>query len=375
MHPAVALAAELIRRPSVTPNDAGCQDMLRSRLEPLGFRCEALDAGGVRNLWAVRGETGPCLAFVGHTDVVPSGPPEAWSRPPFGGEVIDGFLHGRGAADMKGGLGAMVTAIEAFLETHPEPYGRIALLVTSDEEGAAVHGIRHAAEVLADRGELPTWALVGEPTAEARFGDTIKPGRRGSLTGRLRVHGRQGHVAYPHLAENPIHRALPGLAALLEPLDEGHGPFPPSSLQIVETTAGTGTNNVIPPTFDVMFNVRFNTRWNAATLQAELERRLRDAGAGRFDLDWSLSGEPFLAPDGAFLAAVEAAVADVCGAPPARSTSGGTSDGRFLAPRGVEVVELGPSNATIHQVDERVATAELEAMHAVCGRLLERLLT
>lgn len=373
MHPAVDLAAELIRRPSVTPEDAGCQDLLRARLEPLGFRCEALDAGGVRNLWAVRGGRGPCLAFVGHTDVVPTGPAEAWTQPPFGGEVAGGFLHGRGAADMKGGLAAMVTAVEAFVTARPDHRGRMALLVTSDEEGSAVHGIRHAAAVLAARGELPAWALIGEPTAEIRFGDTIKPGRRGSLTGRLRVHGRQGHVAYPQLADNPIHRALPALAALLNPLDDAHGPFPPSSLQIVEVEAGTGTNNVIPGALDVMFNIRFNTRWTETALRAEIDRRLAAAGLGRHELQWSLSGEPFLAPEGDFLEAVEDAVAAVCGRRPARSTAGGTSDGRFLAPLGVEVVELGPCNATIHQTDERVELDELAAMHDVCRRLLERL--
>ncbi len=373
-HPAIELAAELIRRPSVTPDDGGCIDLIAGRLVPLGFACERLDVHGVANLWAVRGNDGPCLAFVGHTDVVPPGPREAWQRDPWGGEFVDGQLHGRGAADMKGGLAAMVTAIEAFVQAYPDHRGRIALLLTSDEEGAATHGTRHIADILTARGAMPTWALVGEPTAERSFGDTIKPGRRGSITGRLHVVGRQGHVAYPHLADNPIHRALPALAALTAPLDEGHGPFPPSSLQIVEVEAGSGTNNVIPGTLAVMFNIRFNTTWTETSLRDEIERRLRAAGIGEHRLEWSLSGLPFLAPEGAFVTAVETAVTAVCGAAPVRSTAGGTSDGRFLAPHGTEVVEIGPCNATIHQANERVGASELTAMHDVCRLLLERML-
>ena len=373
-HPTIELAAELIRRPSVTPADGGCIDLIAARLLPLGFACERLDAEGVSNLWATRGAAGPCLAFVGHTDVVPPGPSDQWQRGPWSGEIIDGYLHGRGAADMKGGLAAMVTAVEAFVQPHPGHRGRIALALTSDEEGAALHGIRHVAEVLAARGDMPTWALVGEPTAERSFGDTIQPGRRGSVTGRLHVVGRQGQGAYPHLADNPIHRALPALAALTMPLDEGHGAFPPSSLQIVEIAAGSGTNNVIPGTLAVMFNIRFNTTWTEASLRSEIRRRLDAAGLGEYRLEWSLSGLPFLAPEGAFVTAVEAAVSEVCGAAPVRSTSGGTSDGRFLAPHGTEVVELGPCNATIHQANERVGIDELTAMHDVCRRLLERML-
>lgn len=371
----LALARDLIGRPSVTPEDAGCQDLLAARLTAAGFTVHRLDRGSVRNLWATHGEGRPTLALVGHSDVVPAGTREAWRSDPFEAVERDGQLIGRGAADMKGSLAAMVVALERFVNACPDHRGTVGLMVTSDEEGDAVDGIRHVADTLAARGDAPDWALVGEPTSEQRFGDTCKTGRRGSLTGRLRIAGRAGHVAYPQLADNPVHRIGPVIEALIDPLDEGTPPFPPSSLQVIAAEAGTGTTNVIPGQAELLFNVRFNPRWTAESLQTELLGRLRRALGRDPDLDWTLSGLPFETRDPQLTAALERAVISVCGNAPRHSTAGGTSDGRFLAPHGTAVVEFGPCNATIHQPNESVGIDELGAMAAVTEQLLRNLLT
>lgn len=368
------LAKALIARPSVTPDDAGCQHLLAQRLEPLGFRIEHLPFGPVANLWARRGTTDPLFVFAGHTDVVPPGPLADWSSPPFAPEVRDGWLHGRGAADMKGSLAAMVTATERFVASHPNHDGSIAFLITSDEEGDAVDGTVKVVEALAARGEHIDWCLVGEPSSADRVGDTVKNGRRGSLNGRLIVHGTQGHVAYPHLAENPIHRAAPALAELAGiEWDQGNAFFPPTSFQISNIRAGTGANNVIPGQLEALFNLRFSTATTEATLRDRVETVLRQHGL-RYTLHWALSGNPFLTPAGALVEAVQAAIRTTLGIEPQLSTSGGTSDGRFIAPTGAEVVELGPVNATIHQVNERVGVAELESLSSAYEAVLARLL-
>ncbi|MFP4181411.1 succinyl-diaminopimelate desuccinylase [Thiohalospira sp.] len=368
------LACELIRRPSVTPDDAGCQALIGARLAALGFTVETLEAEGVTNLWATLGDAGPLLVFAGHTDVVPTGPEEAWATPPFEPAVdADGLLRGRGAADMKGSLAAMVTACEAHLAAGGIPGARIGFLLTSDEEGPALHGTRHVVEVLRQRGETIDWCIVGEPSATAAVGDTVKNGRRGSLSGHLVVHGRQGHVAYPQHAVNPVHRLAPALAELAGTRwDEGNDFFPPTTFQVSNLHAGTGATNVIPGDADVHFNFRFSTASTAAELQERTEAIL-DAHGVDYSLDWTLSGEPFLTEPGTLVAAVREAVAEVTGGEPELSTAGGTSDGRFIAPTGAQVVELGPVNATIHQVDERVAAADLDRLHAIHTALLRRL--
>lgn len=368
------LACALIARPSVTPDDAGCQALMADRLAALGFTIEPMRFGTVENLWARRGNAGPLFCFAGHTDVVPPGPAGAWTSPPFTPSVRDGFLYGRGAADMKGSLAAMVTATESYLRQHPEPRGSIGFLLTSDEEGPAVDGTVRVIETLEARGEKIAWCLVGEPTATARVGDTIKNGRRGSLNGRLRVLGRQGHVAYPHLAENPLHAFAPALAELVaQTWDEGSAHFPPTTFQVSNLNSGTGAENVIPGDLTALFNFRFSTALDAPTLQHRVESLLDRHGL-RYAIDWRLSGNPFLTPAGALVEAAQAAVRARCGYDAALSTSGGTSDGRFIAPTGAQVLELGPRNATIHQTDECVGLDELEALHAIYEGILERLL-
>jgi succinyl-diaminopimelate desuccinylase len=368
------LACELIARPSVTPDDAGCQALIAGRLAALGFTIEPLRFGGVDNLWARRGTAPPLFCFAGHTDVVPPGPAAAWSSPPFAPTVRDGHLHGRGAADMKGSLAAMVTATEAYLQERPEPAGSIAFLLTSDEEGPAVDGTVRVVEALEGRGEKIDWCLVGEPTAGARVGDTIKNGRRGSLNGRIRVLGRQGHVAYPHLALNPLHAFAPALAALVaETWDQGSEHFPPTTFQVSNLNCGTGAENVIPGDLTALFNFRFSTALDAETLRRRVESLLDRHGL-RYEVDWRLSGNPFLTPAGALVEAARAAVRETCGHDAELSTSGGTSDGRFIAPTGAQVLELGPRNATIHQVDECVGLDELDALRAIYLGILRRLL-
>jgi succinyl-diaminopimelate desuccinylase len=368
------LACELISRPSVTPDDSGCQQLMADRLRALGFRIEPMRFGDVDNLWARRGDTAPMFCFAGHTDVVPPGPAGSWASPPFEPSVRDGLLHGRGAADMKSSLAAMITATEAFVAERPAHPGSIGFLLTSDEEGPAVDGTVRVIETLEARGEKIRWCLVGEPTSVDRVGDVIKNGRRGSLNGRLRVFGRQGHVAYPHLALNPLHAFAPVLTALVATeWDRGNAHFPPTTFQVSNLNAGTGAENVIPGELTAWLNFRFSTEVDAPTLQRRVEAQLDQAGL-TYELEWRLSGKPFLTPAGELVDAARAAVRAVCGHDAELSTSGGTSDGRFIAPTGAQVLELGPRNATIHQIDECVGLDELDALHAVYLEVLRRLL-
>lgn len=373
-HPVLALCRELVRRPSVTPDDAGCQRLLAARLEAVGFHCRHLRFGEVDNLWAVRGDAGPLVVFAGHTDVVPTGPEAAWASPPFEPTVRDGYLYGRGSADMKASLAAMVVAVERLLASQPQPAGRIALLITSDEEGPAVDGTRAVVARLAAEGVRPDFCIVGEPSSTAILGDTVRIGRRGSLNGQLTVLGVQGHVAYPELADNPIHRLAPALAELAATRwDDGNDQFPPTTWQASNIAAGTGAGNVIPGELTLTFNFRFSTEQSQASLQRRTEELLDRHGL-RYRLDWSLSGEPFVTTEGPLIEATRASIREVTGLTPELSTAGGTSDGRFIAPTGSQVVEIGPCNATIHQVDERVALDELEPLARIYQGVLERLL-
>jgi succinyl-diaminopimelate desuccinylase len=374
MDPVLELTAELIRRASVTPDDAGCQTLIAERLRRAGFRIESLRYGEVDNLWAVHGEDGPTLAFLGHTDVVPSGPAAQWQTPPFEPVLRDGRLYGRGAADMKGSVAAFVIALERFVARHPQHAGRVALLLTSDEEGAARDGVRKVAETFRARGERLDWCVVGEPSSSARLGDVIRVGRRGSLSGYLTAHGVQGHVAYPDKARNPIHAFAPALAELAATRwDDGNADFPPTSFQVSNIASGTGANNVIPGTLEAAFNFRFSTQSSAASLRERTEALLRRHGV-EFSLRWDLSGEPFLTRGGPLREQTIAAIAAVCGIATEASTGGGTSDGRFIAPLGTDVVEVGPVNATIHQIDEHVSVADLQQLPALYLAIAERLL-
>jgi succinyl-diaminopimelate desuccinylase len=372
--PTLELTCELIRRPSVTPEDAGCQALMMQRLAAIGFSCTPLPFGAVSNFWALRGSSGPLLVFAGHTDVVPPGPEGQWHSPPFEPGIRDGMLYGRGAADMKGSLAAMVVACEAFVAAHPEHPGRIGFLITSDEEGPATDGTVRVVDHLRQQGVDIDWCLVGEPSSSARLGDVIKNGRRGSLNAVLRIGGTQGHVAYPQLADNPIHRALPALEALVaETWDRGNAFFPPTSLQVSNIHGGTGATNVIPGVVEVSFNFRFSTEMTVATLRARVEAILR-AHALDYEIDWELSGQPFLTPEGELVVAARESIREELGIEAGLSTVGGTSDGRFIAPTGAQVVELGPVNATIHKVNERVRAADLPRLAAVYRGILERLL-
>ena len=370
----VELACELIRRESVTPADAGCQPLLAERLGASGFTVENMPFGGVSNLWCRRGSDGPLFVFLGHTDVVPTGPATRWQTAPFEPTIRDGLLHGRGAADMKGSVAAFVTASERFVAAHPDHRGSIGLLLTSDEEGPADDGTVRVVETLDRRGERIDYCLVGEPSSEARAGDIVKTGRRGSLNGRLVVRGVQGHVAYPHKASNPVHLAAPALLALVsEHWDDGNASFPPTTFQISNVNSGTGATNVIPGELEILFNFRYSTEVTADELKGRVHRMLE-----RYDLDysidWKLSARPFLTESGALVEAVSDAVAAVNGSPPELSTAGGTSDGRFVAPLGAQIVELGPVNATIHQVDEHVGVADLDRLSSMYEGVLTRLL-
>ena len=373
--PTLDLTRALIARPSVTPEDAGCLDLIAARLTPLGFVCERIDGGGVSNLWARRGTAAPLVVFAGHTDVVPTGPLEAWASNPFEPTERDGMLFGRGAADMKSSLAAFVTAIEAFVAAHPQHAGSIALLLTSDEEGDATHGTTLVVETLKARGETLDYCIVGEPTSTATLGDTIKNGRRGSLSGKLTVKGVQGHIAYPQLAKNPIHLAAPALAELAaEVWDEGNEYFPPTSWQMSNIKAGTGATNVIPGTLEVMFNFRFATVHTADDLKARVHAVLDRHGLD-YDLAWTLGGKPFLTPRGGLVAVLEGAIRDTLAITPELSTTGGTSDGRFIAEICPQVAEFGPVNATIHKLNECIAVDAIEPLSAIYRRTLENLLT
>ena len=375
------LTCELIRRRSVTPEDAGCQALIAERLARCGFVIRHLRHGAVDNLWASHGQGGPVLMFLGHTDVVPSGPEAAWQSPPFEPTVRDGRLYGRGAADMKGAVAAMVVALEQFVAAHPQHPGRVALLLTSDEEGPTnLGGVRRVAEDFRASGERIDWCVVGEPSAKERLGDLIRVGRRGSLSGTLTVHGVQGHVAYPEKALNPIHAFAPALVELAaerwdaEPATAALPDFPPTSFQVSNLNAGTGAGNVIPGALHALINFRYGTASSADALRARTEAILHRHGL-RFTLEWNLSGEPFLtAPGGRLRETVVAVCRELCGLEPEQSTGGGTSDGRFIAPLGVEVVEIGPVNASIHKVDECVSVQDLQALPVMYRSVCERLL-
>ncbi len=368
------LAKQLIARPSITPKDEGCQELMIERLTPLGFEIHRLRFGEVDNLWARRGTAAPLTVFAGHTDVVPTGPKEKWTSDPFVPTVRDGFLYGRGAADMKGSLAAFITAIEMFVAQHPDPNGSVALLITSDEEGPPVDGTVKVAERLAARGEKIDYCLVGGPSCVKTLGDTIKSGRRGSLNGRLVVQGKQGHVAYPHLVQNPIHLLAPALQELIATeWDRGNEFFPPTSFQISNIHSGTGAENVVPGTLELLFNFRYSTVHTAASLKALVGGILERHGL-HYTLDWQLSGMPFLTTPGALVEAVRVAIREQAGIETVVSTTGGTSDGRFIAPAVAQVVELGPLNASIHQIDECVRVEDLAALARIYAGTLSRLL-
>ncbi len=374
MSDVVALTCELIARRSVTPDDAGCQPLIADRLRAAGFAIEQLRFGDVDNLWATHGEGGPVLVLLGHTDVVPTGPVEAWASDPFLPEVRDGVLYGRGAADMKGSVAAFVIALERFVAAHPDHPGTLALLLTSDEEGDAIDGVRKVAELFRTRGQRIDWCITGEPSSKETLGDLLRVGRRGSLSATLTVRGVQGHVAYPEKARNPIHQAAPALAELTaRRWDDGFESFPPTSLQISNLHAGTGANNVIPGALQVLFNLRYNPHWTAARLEAECEAILR-AHALDFEIRWHRSGEPFHTPEGPLRAAAREVLAQCSGAAPEESTGGGTSDARFIAPLGAHCIEIGPVNASIHKVDEHVRVADLERLPDLYLALMEQLL-
>jgi succinyl-diaminopimelate desuccinylase len=368
------LTLDLIARQSVTPVDGGCQQLMIERLTAAGFRAEKIDFGSVENFWAVHGSAGPVLCFAGHTDVVPTGPLEEWRTEPFKPTVVDGRLYGRGAADMKSGLAAMLTAAEQFVREHPAHQGTIAFLITSDEEGPSVDGTKRVVELLKSRGQKVDWCIVGEPSSEKRVGDTIKIGRRGSFSGRLTVHGVQGHVAYPQLAKNPVHMLAPALAELTQHVwDQGNEHFEPTTFQISNLNAGTGAPNVSPGELKARFNLRYSPVQTQEGLRRTVEEILDRHGV-RYTIEWYVSGEPFYTPAGALSEGVCAAVQAVTGSAPKLSTGGGTSDGRFIATMGAQVVELGVTNASIHKVNESVAVDEIDALHRMYLETLRRLL-
>ena len=365
------LACELIARHSVTPEDGGCMDVVARHLAPLGFQLERMDRGRVSNLWARRGSRGPVLCFAGHTDVVPTGPLDQWHGDPFKPEVRDSFLYGRGAADMKSSIAAFVTAVERFTARQPDHAGAIALLLTSDEEGPALDGTVRAVDTLKARGETLDYCIVGEPTSAKCLADTIKNGRRGSLAGKLIVKGIQGHIAYPHLVRNPIHEVAPALAELAATVwDDGNEYFPPTSWQISNFHAGTGADNVVPGTAEILFNFRFSTASTPDGLKAQVHAILDRHGI-EYALDWTLSGRPYLTPRGKLVEVVSQSIREVAGIETELSTSGGTSDGRFIADICPEVIELGPLNATIHKIDECIAVADIEQLSRIYERILD----
>ena len=373
-HPAVELARELIRRTSITPNDAGCQEIIAARLEAAGFHCETMQFGKVTNLWARSGNSSPVLCFAGHTDVVPAGDPDAWAADPFDPQIRDGILFGRGAVDMKGGLAAMIVATEKFLQEQQEFKGSLAFLVTSDEEGPAQDGTRRVIDTLHKRGEFIDWCIIGEPSSDRRPGDVIRIGRRGSLSAVVRIRGVQGHVAYPHLADNPIHRMAKVLAELQSTTwDQGNKHFPPTTFQAVSLASGVGAANVIPPDTQAEFNFRYSTEWTHKALQTAVEAVI-NSHADDYDIDWHLSGEPFLTGQNELVTAVVSAISEANGVAPELSTGGGTSDGRFIAPGGTEVVELGLINATAHKVNECTRIDHLSELCRLYQAIMKKLL-
>jgi succinyl-diaminopimelate desuccinylase len=372
--PTIDLLCDLIRCRSVTPDDAGCQDLLRSRLEAAGFSCETLQFNDVTNLWARRGSEGPILCFAGHTDVVPPGDEDRWASDPFEPTFRDGMLYARGAADMKSGLAAMIIAVEQYLDAHPDHAGSLAFLITSDEEGRARDGTLQVMKTLSERGEHIDWCVLGEPSSQRELGDIVRIGRRGSLSGILTVKGVQGHVAYPQLADNPIRRFAPVLAELHGiHWDDGNEFFPPTSFQVVDLRAGVGAPNVTPGELSARFNFRYSTEWTHETLQEKVQA-VFDAHDIDYELRWHLSGEPFLTKPGKLINTVHDCVSEITGRAPELSTGGGTSDGRFISPAGTDVVELGPVNASIHKVDEHVSVADVITLTAMYRRIMERML-
>jgi len=379
MSDVLELAKDLIARRSVTPEDAGCQELIAARLQKAGFKIEHLPFGEVKNLWATHGSGGPVLVFLGHTDVVPSGPVEAWASNPFVPSIRDGHLYGRGAADMKGGVAAFVIALEEYAKLHPQHAGTVAVLLTSDEEGDAIDGVRRVVDEFRARGQRIDYCITGEPSSKERLGDLLRVGRRGTLSGTLNVKGIQGHVAYPEKARNPIHQSMPALAELCaRRWDEGYPKtgekeFPASSFQVSNIHSGTGANNVIPGNCEVVFNFRYNPGWKTADLEKEVHAVLDRHGL-EYDIRWHRGGEPFLTGEGKLRATLRELMRERCGVEAEESTGGGTSDARFIAPLGAQVVEMGPVNASIHKVDERIALAELEALPALFREMAERLL-
>jgi len=379
MSDVLGLTMDLIARRSATPDDEGCQDLVAARLAAAGFKIERMDVDPVRNLFATHGAGGPLLLFLGHTDVVPSGPVDTWTSDPFTPTIRNGVLYGRGAADMKGSVAAFVVALEDFVASHPRHAGTIALLLTSDEEGDAIDGVRRVADVFRARGQKIDWCVTGEPSSKEKLGDLLRIGRRGTLSGTLTVRGIQGHVAYPEKARNPIHQAMPALAELCaRQWDQGYpregvSEFPPSSFQVSNIHAGTGANNVIPGSCEVVFNFRYNPGWQAEALEREVHALLDRHGL-EYAIKWHRGGEPFLTREGPLRAAMRTAMRELCGVEPEESTGGGTSDARFIAPLGAEVVEMGPVNASIHRVDECIVVDELERLPAIYSSIASRLL-
>jgi succinyl-diaminopimelate desuccinylase len=375
MSATLELAQSLIAIDSVTPDDKGCQRLIAARLEALGFTIEHLRFGEVDNLWARIGDEAPLFVFAGHTDVVPTGPLDQWTTPPFEPAIVDGVLYGRGAADMKGSIAAMLVACEKFIQQQQYRKGSIAFLITSDEEGPAVDGTIKVIELLQKRNEHIDWCLVGEPSSVETVGDVVKNGRRGSINGYLTIHGTQGHIAYPHLADNPIHRFSAAMNALVnEQWDNGNEFFPPTGFQISNINAGTGASNVIPGELRVMFNLRFSTELTQDIIRQRVENILTEHGLD-YSLKWEFSGNPFLTPSGVLIDATREAIRTVCGFDTELSTGGGTSDGRFIAPAGAQVLELGPINASIHKINENVAVADLERLSEIYHNILNRLLS
>ncbi|MCE3237700.1 MAG: dapE 1 [Gammaproteobacteria bacterium] len=369
----ITLLQQLIRCPSITPHDAGCQAIISQHLTSLGFKLEPMRFNQVDNLWARHGIQAPLVVFAGHTDVVPPGPRDAWLADPFEPTVRDGLLYGRGAADMKSGLACMIIAATHFLQKNPDYTGSIAFLITSDEEGASIDGTKKVVETLIKRNEKIDYCIIGEATSHHHLGDQIRVGRRGSLSGKLIVYGKQGHVAFPHLAKNPIHLIAPILQTLTSTVwDEGNDYFPPTTFQISNIHAGTGTNNVIPGQLEIQFNFRFSTAVTAKELQNRVTQLLNE-NALQFDVQWDYSGQPFLTQQGNLVSAVKKSIQDITGLETVLSTGGGTSDGRFIAPTGTEVIELGPCNASVHQVNEHVRIADLEVLAKIYEQILERL--
>ena len=374
VQPEIELLHELLRRQSVTPDDAGCQDVLIDRLQRIGFVCETMQFGEVRNLWARRGDSGPVLCFAGHTDVVPPGSLDEWSSDPFEPTLRDGMLFARGAADMKSGIAAMIVAVERFVANHPDHPNSLALLITSDEEGRARDGTLKVVNALTERGDKIDWCVLGEPSSKDSLGDLIRIGRRGSLSGILTVNGIQGHVAFPQFADNPIRRFAPVLAELHEiEWDQGNDSFPPTSFQVVDIQSGVGAPNVTPATLSARFNFRYSTEWNHERLQHKV-KDVFDAHEIDYELNWHLSGEPFLTEPGQLIDSTCLAIKELVGLSPELSTGGGTSDGRFISPAGADVVELGPINASIHKVDEHVRVDDVVKLSKIYERIAELML-